>query len=249
MQDRLTTEELIRHWLLNLAIEVPISLYLLFPNVEGEALNVRPIPGCSAAEYARGLTELFDSGMIRMSSELPEDDVEGRPGVSRILDRFLDLPKDIRQVRFLRPDDGPLEGYGPNRPLSLQVSFQLTALGGETWQGIAEPDWTHILTESRTSKSGEVISPDRDLMMAHMGWYPQINNERIQLETVAWQTHSDFEILYWKRLPFVHRASFALQPADERWWSTAWPKWFDEWFSCARHWYKQPWELPGWPSE
>src|SRR5437867_8317137 len=77
-------DDLIRHWLLNLAVDSPMSVGMLFPAVDGEALNVYTLPGRSSEDYARGLTELFDAGMIKLrrwnwlpgSSEIAEDDVE-----------------------------------------------------------------------------------------------------------------------------------------------------------------------------
>src|SRR5215472_14135400 len=85
---------MIEHWLLNLAVEDPVWLGRVFPIVQGEALNVKPIPGCEARGYARSLIDLYDSGMIRLSSEVPGDDVESRQGVERILDRVLTLRTD-----------------------------------------------------------------------------------------------------------------------------------------------------------
>jgi hypothetical protein len=138
----------------------------------------------------------------------------------------------------------------------MQVSFELTALGGEAWEKIAEPDWARYVSTSTifspygdpSPAVGDVISADRDLVIAYMGWYPQVNGEQIQLETIRWQTHTDFEILYWKRLPFVHHASFRVRTVEERW-GEGQPKWFRDWWLSTRSWHKKPWNLPGWPSE
>jgi len=227
-------DAVIKHWLLNLAVEMPVWLRSVIPEVRSQALNVKPVPHCGATDYAEALIELLDSGMITMSSEFPEDDVETRFGIGRILDRFLALPEDVRQV--------PIFSW----PHSSQVSFKMTALGGEAWEGIAEPDWTHILTESSDLEVGELFSPNRDLLMAYMGWYGKLSSSQIQFDTVSWQTHSNFEILYWKRLPLVHHASFSLQPVEGKFQS--WPTWFYEWF-FAKRWHKDPWDLPGWPLE
>ena len=240
----LSADEMLRHWLLNLAIEYPVWLGHLFPAVAGQVLNVKAVPGCDAQDYARGLIELFDSDLITMSSELPEDDVESRSGVTGILDRFLKLSND----------DPRLQRERRRSHLPGQVTFKLSALGGEAWETIAEPDWTRILTGSRDSTSGDLISPNRDLLMGFMGWYPEINQEGIELETITWQTHLDYEILYWKRLPLVYHASFRLHAAEPRWGSTVpiWfeaPRWFWEWRNSTGYWHKEPWHLPSWPSE
>lgn len=244
----MSADRMTKHWLLNLAIEYPVWLGHLFPAVDCEALNVKPVPGCKAEDYARSLIELCSSDMIRFSSELPGDDIESHSGVERILGRFLKLANDDPELpcqERLRPT------YKRNRPPGMQVSFKLTERGGEAWETMADPDWNHILTVSVDSQSGDLFSPDRDLLVAYMGWYQEIEKQTIQLDTITWQTHSDFEILYWKHLPLVYQASFSLQPADGRagrLWSGM-PKWFREWYFSAIAWHKQPWELPGWPSQ
>jgi len=240
-----TKKDMLKHWLLNLAVRHPIWLGLLFPSVEGEALNVKPVPGCGPEDYARGLVELIESGMVRLSSQVPGDEVESLVGVSQILDRFLKLAKDDS---ILRRDDRLLKPYQRNRLPGMKVSFRLTALGGETWSEVAEPDWMHIVTESGDAASGDIISPDRDRLMATIAWYPELNQEQVQLETIKWQTHSDFEVLYWKRLPFVYHVSFARQVAQVRW-ANAETEWFRDWRFSLSSWYKEPWELPDWPSD
>ena len=248
----LSADEMLKHWLLNLAIEYPVWLGQLFPAVASQSLNVKPVPRCDAQDYARGLIKLFDSGMITMSSEVPGDDVESEPGISCILDRFLELSNS--DPRFHR-DGCPLPTYARNRIPGMQVSFKLSVLGGEAWEKVAEPDWKRFISVSTygategQSETGEVISEARDLVIAYMGWYPEVNREQIQLDTIRWQTHLDFEILYWKRLPFVYDASFQTVPAESRWNGYREPQWFWDWWASTCSWYKKPWELPNWPSE
>jgi hypothetical protein len=236
---------MLKHWLLNLAVEFPIWLNQLFPLIDAEGLNVKPVPGCNSEDYSRGLMELFDSGMIMLSSEESGDDTQSRSGVKLILDRFLKLASDdpkLTQQGRLRPL------YQRNRLPGMQVSFKLTGRGGEEWEKLAEPDWPHILIVSVDSKSGDLFSPDRNLLMACLGWYEEIEKQKIALDTITWQTHSDFAILYWKHLPLVHHASFALQPGKPRWPSRE-PRWFREWYISAITWHKKPWDLPDWSSQ
>jgi hypothetical protein len=243
----MSSNMMIKHWLLNLAVEYSVWLGHLFPAVDCEALNVKPVPGCKAEDYARSMIELCDSGMVRLSSEIPGDDVGSKSGVERILDRFLKLANEDPALRHhgrLRPT------FERNRLPGMQVDFKLTARGGEAWETMSDPDWTHILIVRVDSQSGDLFSPDRRLLMAYMGWYEEIEAQRIQPGAVTWQTHSDFEILYWKRLPLVYQASFSAQSTEghtgPKW--SAVPKWFREWYLSAITWHKQPWELPGWPS-
>jgi hypothetical protein len=57
--DSSLAEEVIKHWLLNTAVEFGVPLTHIFPEV-GQALNVKPVPGCGSEGYARGLAEWFD---------------------------------------------------------------------------------------------------------------------------------------------------------------------------------------------
>ncbi len=130
----------------------------------------------------------------------------------------------------------------------MQVSFKLTALGGAAWEKVAEADWQHMVYDCGDLSHEELISASRDRLIAYMGWYPEIYRKRIQLETVTWQMHTEFEVLYWKRLPFVYHVSFGAQSANPRWRGTE-PKWFSDWRSRVLSWHKEPWDLPDWPSE
>jgi hypothetical protein len=241
---------LIRHWLLSLVVEHPVSLGWLFPVVKSQGLNVKAIPHADAEDYAKGLEELFAARMVKLESEFPEDDVESDSGVSRILDRF--------RKGSSEPDRLPFREVLPRaRPTREQprkrVYFQLTAHGGEAWEKVAEPDWGRYISASTYSgvgpQDGELVSADRDLLIAYMGWYPEVNGEQIQRDTITWQTHTDFEVLYWKRLPFVHHASFKVLPAQARWNNYREPQWFRDWWVSSCSWHKKPWELPSWPSE
>src|SRR5207244_3369822 len=110
-------------------------------------------------------------------------------------ERFLTLSKDDPALRC---DGRPLKSYELRRLPGMQVCFELTPLGGEAWEKVAQPNWMRYRTASTVfpvigSKTGEceLISADRDLMIAYMGWYPEVSGEQIQMETVTWQTHTD----------------------------------------------------------
>src|SRR6266849_2582850 len=238
-------DEVIRHWLLNTAVEFGVPLTCLFPEIS-QGLNVKPIPGCSSEDYAGGLIELFNSSMITLSSEFPEDDVTTRAGVSRIFDHFLALPEDYKRIRHLRPSDpGSLT---IDRNPAMQVDFKLTELGGEAWEKVAEPDWRRFFTQFSDYETGELTSPDLNLLMARMGWFRELSGERIQPDTITLQTHSDYPILYWKRLPHVYQAAFSVEAAKPQWANghSGEPKWFREWWSSIGSWHKEPWDLPNW---
>jgi hypothetical protein len=244
-------DAVIKFWLLDIATEFPRSLGMLFPSVESEALNVKEIPNCKQGDYAASLIELFEAGLITLESDFSEDDVNSKFGVSRIIERFEHLSKDERQLRYVR--SGP-HAAGVRLPLQC-VRFQLTRAGGQEWEKYAEPDWDHCFDQSTGNEEGEIFSQNRDLVMAVLGWFQEIEGGRVHLESIALQEIKDYPIFYWKNLPYVYKATFTFERAEARWsgngpaWLNA-PKWFKEWWAAATSsWYRKPWELPGWPSE
>ncbi len=247
----LSFSEIIRHWLLNTVVEFGVPLTSVFP-VAGHGLNVKPIPGCTSDDYAKALLELFDSGLVRFSSRGPGSVTGNRDGILRILDRCRVLSKDDL---FLRANHRLLTTHRLSKALGMQVYFELTPLGGDAWEKIAQPDWTRYLSTSTVfpvigAMTGEceLISADRDLMIAYMGWYPEVSGEQIQMETVTWQAHTDFKIVYWKRIPFVHHASFQVQSVNQRWIGEI-PRWFQDRWISSQSWYTKPWDLHGWPTK
>jgi len=58
----LSGDEMIKHWLLNLAVEMPRWLGSLFPDVVGETLNVHPVLRSHADDYEMGSLNVF--GMV-----------------------------------------------------------------------------------------------------------------------------------------------------------------------------------------
>ncbi len=211
------------------------------------SLNVKPVPGCRPEDYAKGLQDLWDARKILFRSELSGDNVENAQGVAKILDRFLQLSSDNPNFALLNRFEACQQGRLQS-PI-MNVSFELTQLGGQTWEELAEPDWAHfILGWTASDYSGELFSPDRDRLIAYMGWYPEVNGERIRLDTVEWHIEKDFAVLYWKYLSSVHRATFTVDPTDSCWGPMG-PDWFRNWHSSTVSWYTHPWDLPGWPSD
>ncbi len=238
-----------KYWLLNIATEFPRSLSLLFPSVEVEALNVCEIPGCKPEEAAESLIEIFAEGLISLESDFPEDDVSSKLGVEQIVERFVRLPKGEREVRNVHRGNQ----FVPVRQPRKYVKFQLTTAGGQEWERLAEPDWSGFFTQSGDETTGDVelASPSLNLLMARMGWFRGLNGERIKVDTIRLEACSNYQILYWKRLPLVYQALFSIEPAKSRWpneW-TRYPEWFRKWWISTNSWYKKPWELPIWPSE
>jgi hypothetical protein len=244
-EDRtLLLTEITRHWLLNAAVEFGVPLTHLFPEVS-QALNVKPVPDCGSEAYASGLMELFDLGMITFSSVVEGDDTENRAGVRKILERFRTLSKEDTALRC---EGRLLKSYELRRLPGMQVYFELTPRGGEAWEKIARPDWSRCVSVSSDLTMGELISPNRDLLFAYLGWFRELQGEKILRETIDWKARKDFKIVYWKRLPFVYHASFQVQPV-ERPWLAGEPQWFRDCRKSVQSWYTEPWNQPDWPVE
>lgn len=148
----------------------------LFPDVDTVRLNVKSVPHCTRFDYGRAVIELFRANMIVLSSEVRGDDVETVEGLIQIVNRFMGLSNDDPR---LQREGRLLPLYERNRAAGMQVCIRLTPLGGEAWERLAEPDWgrfvsgyTYGATEGKAETS-ELISPDRDLIVAYMGSYRQ----------------------------------------------------------------------------
>ncbi len=233
-------EEVVKHWLLDVAVELPVWLYDIIPNVKDVKLNVRPIPRCGAQDYATGLLELYHSGAIVLSSEFPEDDATSPVGVQKIIERFLTAGAKDQQER-------PGEIIRANRTPKMAVKYGLTALGGASWEKIAEPNWMRFVNSTSDAERGELISANRDLLLAYMGWYSYLNEEEIETDTIEWEHCSDLNVLYWKQLPFAYRVSFGVKSTDVKW-MHGMPKWFQEWHLSLFSWYTKTWQLRDWSS-
>jgi hypothetical protein len=193
---------------------------------------------------------LYDSGKIEFSSEIPGDDVESRPGISMILDRFLRVQIDdpvILLRRHLKLDKATKQLVHNHR---RAVTFKLTALGGDAWERIAKPAWDQFFDQRSDYETGELYSQNLTLLMARLGWFSELTDTQIDINTIDLQIHPEFQMLYWKKLPNVYRATFSLEWTEPRWTNggIGEPKWFRDWWHSTTRWYIQPWNLPGWPS-
>jgi hypothetical protein len=246
----LTIDEITCYWLLTSAIEFPRGLGYLIPVVDGEALNMKDVPGCKSEDYANALLTLYDSGMIEFSSEIPGDDVETRSGISAILDRFLRVSNGDPAVllrRHLNLDQATKQIVHNHR---RAVKFKLTDLGGRAWERIARPAWDHFFDQRSDYETGEMYSRDLTLLVARLGWFSELDDARVDINTIELQTLSGFQVLYWKTLPDVYRATFSLAHVESRWINGRYAeaKWFREWWYSTTKWFTQPWELPDWPA-
>ncbi len=228
---------------------------------------MRDVPCCSPADYARELLVLFDGERIEFESTVAENNVNSRSGIIHILDRLLQFsqlnPDAIlnRRIRHTNPD--PRNIHRPD----LIVAFKLTKKGGESWETIAEPNWRRFL-EGFTNFDGDVPRPasaelasqDLNLLLAHLAWFRDEWTESTvygpELDSINLQFHEEYQALYWKRLPSVYKATFALTPVQPLWpkgprgephWHQE-PKWFTDWRDTSHKWFTLPWELPDWPA-
>src|SRR5580704_8546512 len=101
---RFSREDLIKHWLLNTAINFPRPLLHVLPKVRGITLNAIEVPGCLAEDYAKGLHDLYQSGHISFTSEDPQDDVQSVFGIAAILSRFEGYSIEPPEERHARGD-------------------------------------------------------------------------------------------------------------------------------------------------
>ena len=219
------------------------------PFVEELHLNVRKVPGVAATEYAGALLELLDSGAIRLRViDGDEDSLANRSDLETILRARLQLPS-ISRMTFLSKKESSSSPPAIVRE-APDLGWELSPLGGEEWETLAEPDWTHFAAILSDQESGEMWSANLDLLMAELGWSQELNGIDIDRTTLSLDVLNDFAITYWKVLPVVHHASFRSRWVDHGWpvKGRPGPEWFLSWWMSRDDWYKKPWILPGWPA-
>jgi hypothetical protein len=243
-----TTSAITRHWILNLARESRGRVSDVVPFVEELFLNVRGVPGVAATDYAAIFLDLFDSSAIRLRLTDEEGSTcANRSQLESVLEARLRLPPVSGRKTYRK--DGP-----PILPPAIirdapDLAWELSPLGGEEWESMAQPDWNHFATVLSDPESGEMWSANFDLLMAELGWCRELNGIEIDRTTLKLEVLHDSAITYWKVLPVVHHATFC-----SRWVEHGWPvkgrpdpEWFRNWWRSRGDWYKEPWTLPSWP--
>jgi hypothetical protein len=183
------------------------------------------------------------------TSKDPRDDVQSASGVAAILNRFLGYSVEPSEERYAR-GERQVDPRGTGIP---RVELALTESGGALWESIAKPVWKRFFDQSSDYQTGDAVSPDLNLLMARLGWFPELSGEDIEIESIQLEECSDFPVLYWKRLPHVYRATFKCQRAEARWKQPEYadrpmePDWFRKWWPTTVTFYTKPWELPDWP--
>jgi hypothetical protein len=242
-------QEIVKHWILNTATEYPRKISDFLPVVRGLYLNVLDVPGATPEDYASGILALFDSGSIRIyfDGDAEGSEIEScRPILESVLQRRL----VATAKRTASPHDNRMS-IRPRRvtPDTSDLRWQLTAVGGEAWEGLAQPDWNRYYATLTGEESGEAWSANFDLLMAKLGWCRELNGVELDRSTITLELLSDYPITYWKFLPLVHRAAFECRRVESCWVYKPEdrPEWFHRWWISQGEWYKMPWKLAIWP--
>jgi hypothetical protein len=218
------------------------------------SLNAKPVPGCIPEDYAKALRELYVSGHILFTAEDPTYEVQSPLGVDGILSQFLRYSIEPPEERYAR---GERNTHARAQALNIPtVRFELTSSGGALWESVAEPQWNHFYKELSDYETGESVSPDLTLLMARLGWFPELHSDQtIEIDSIEIEELKDFPVLYWRRLPHVYRATFKCPTGEPRWRTRRnysfrpASAWFEAWWPTTVSFYSKPWELPGWPSQ
>ena len=226
----------LQQWLLNLAIDFPISLHLLPDILAGDdrkphALNVKSLKGFTLENGLMCLAELADSGFIEFEQSSPGEPQRIRP---------LDVIALMSKPGFER-----------------KISFRLTQAGGRAWEELAAPHWDQMDQAWGTPAHDNLrvmdwvlFSQNWDRLIALLGWWPMTNGgeENVDFRTVSAELAQEYEVMYWKRLPNVHVLKFQTKrPEDPPRGYKSQPLWFKKWCNNRFRWYRKPWELEGWP--
>src|ERR1700743_1593071 len=130
------SQELIQHWILNIAINFPRRLSDFIPFVESESLNVKELPGVTPTEYAAAFLTLIDAGFVyayHIETDAGETRARAdRPEVEAILEKRLQLPVETSRIRVRLGQPRPsTKSFPPD------LRWKITAAGGDAWESIA----------------------------------------------------------------------------------------------------------------
>ena len=242
-------QEIVRHWILSLAIEGSRKLSDFVPYVDCLYLNVHSVPGAAPHHYVEAFLALFDAGLINCFRD--EDDEHGKikanhSVVESVLTARLRLPQVTSKRRLRMP--GPVGPAGPD------LRWELTTAGGEDWERLAQPNWERYVfalfgpqSDEKSPMAGDAWSASLDSLMVEIGWCGEFNGEEVDRQSLAVEFLHNHLITYWKVLPNVYHATFSSVRHEESN-LRAESKWFRDWWISRRTWYKKPWTLSTWPA-
>jgi hypothetical protein len=243
-------EGVLKQWLLNLVIDFPVSLsdlskVLNHNDCEPSSLNVKPLLGFTFTQGAHGLAELARIGLITFSHRISQ--YESQPIRASELLRLVNQENAHRKLR--------------------NFCFKLTPAGGSAWESEAQPSWYDMedgagipcYTNEGQSRGDLVgwdwtlFSQNREHLMATIGWWSMgvhARHEQIDLRTIELTLAAEYEVRYWKRLPNVYVVKFhsrVTAPVMTAWSGGHTPRWLIDWEIARHKWYRDPWEMAGWP--
>src|SRR5579863_4032918 len=178
------SQELIQHWILNIAIEFHAKLSDFVPFVESESLNVKAVPGATPDDYAAAFLTLLDLRFVcayAVDTEPGEEDQAkiDRLAVGKILEKRLELPQVTSESRVRANELRPA-----SKATAPDLRWRMTALGGDSWEKLAKPDWNRYVSTLTDNSSGEIWAADRNVLMAELGWYRELNSVKVDQTTI-----------------------------------------------------------------
>lgn len=80
------------------------------------------------------------------------------------------------------------------------LTFSLTEKGGRQWEEQAQPDWSRYIRVEWDESTLCLTCVNQSTLMAYLGWMPLTYNIHIRWASSRWQTLSEYNIVYWKKL-------------------------------------------------
>ena len=243
-------QEIVQHWILNLAVEMARNIADFVPYVESLSLNVPPVPGVTPSQYCESFLALLDRGRIKCF------EIAGNEGEKREVDRS--LVESVIAARLQLPHVtskrcvGMMGPVGSSRP---NLEWEMTTAGGEQWERPAQPNWERYVSacfgfssEEGSSETGDAWSTSLDTLMLEIGWCSEFNRVDVDRQSLNLAVLHDYPITYWKVLPVVYHLSFSCRSVGrEQRDLRSEAKWFRDWWISRCAWHKEPWSVQGWP--
>lgn len=223
------------YWLLDIAVEYSASIADLINGDTAGGIN-RTDHQCPPEELAEGLERLFADRLI----------AGYRFGGKRYR-HFLTRPEieiELHRPKLPPPPDNPMH---PGFRHPDEIYYQLTPLGGKTWENFACPDWNQFIggigtvigdTEDPPCPSrGQVICPS-DWKLNYYLHYAAHIGHHIDETSIRRDLITPWKATYWKTLPKAHRVRYKMMYHDVYQENRGWPLLSSQVFDLQRNWYR-----------
>jgi hypothetical protein len=179
-----------KYWLLELVCESKFPLSILVKDELDMIVNKTTTHGLSYTELVDSLELLFAEGLL-----------------------IADLCKNPNDFGVpIEPSRQDIEDAIARK---IEIHYGLTALGGEYWETIYQPNWKYFITgwssyDGMASFSGS----ERDVVEQYVLALTYTTHQQMIDGSAVWEPQKPYPATYWKALPSGWQVTFKFRTSD-----------------------------------